>query len=117
MILGTIRVWEMVVIIAGVLAIIDIVWTKGIVRVYRLLKAGEHAIDVSRTLAQIAEQFEPNDGSSLLDRIVKLENNQQQLQHGQAGMQTALEELTNRIDTFIIDRHPGGRRHTDPNGN
>jgi len=121
MIVGIIRPWEIVVIAAGGLAIIDVVWTKGIVNLWRFIRGTTRAVDTAKILAAIADQFKPDDGASLHDRVVQLESNQRQLQtnqrnlqEGQRTMQTMLTEIDNKFDTFIMERMNGGRRSSDP---
>ncbi len=63
--------------------------------------------DAHPVIMEIAEQFKPNAGSSLHDRIQQIERNQE-------DMQTEMESLHNKFDTFIQQVQRGGRRVSDP---
>ena len=86
---------------AGVTAI-SILWQKVIKPIVRAATA---LITSATTLAEIADQFKPNHGSSLVDRISRIENELVDVrtvgmtslqQH--ADLATSLMDLTKRLD-------------------
>ena len=68
-----------------------------------------HAGDAHPTLMEIADQFKPDDGASLHDRIVHIERKQDEICDG-------IEGLHNKVDLFVTQRMAGGMRSTDPKG-
>jgi len=99
--------WQIVVMIAGSATIVEQAWSKGIVPLYRLVRGTVAHIEADPVLLEIAERFRPNAGTSLHDRIIHIEETQSD--HGDQ-----ITELATRVDTFIMERRPGGRRKTDP---
>jgi hypothetical protein len=99
--------WELILVIAGAGVVLDQIWTKVILRLWRVIHGTIVHIDADRVLMDIARQFKPNAGNSLVDQIRSIEK---QI----ADTAGNLTELANRVDLFIIDQHPGGNRHTDP---
>lgn len=86
---------------AGVTAI-SILWQKAIKPIVRAATA---LITSATTLAEIAEQFKPNHGSSLVDRISRIENELMDVRTvGMTSLQqhsdlaATLTELANRLD-------------------
>jgi hypothetical protein len=100
-------IWQVVLIIAGAGVIADQIWTKVVLRLWRLMRGTVQHIEADKILMEIAFQFKPNNGSSLVDRITHIDERL-------SAHSNRIEELTNKIDVFILDRHPGGNRHTDP---
>lgn len=74
---------------------------------WEIMKTTVHLAEVKRTLIEIAEQFKPNDGTSLRDVV-------EHLAEGQECLTDAIDSLTSKVDAFILDRKPNGQRHTDP---
>ncbi len=62
--------------------------------------------DATPVLMEIAEQFKPNAGTSLRDTVDRIERRQDDLND-------ALVSIEDKIDTFLINRQPGGQRATD----
>lgn len=69
-----------------------------------------HWVDATPVLMEIAEEFKPNAGSSLRDRIDSIEGT---IHRHQAEANTRFDSIESKIDAFILDRRPGGQRHTD----
>ena len=99
--------WQYIVMVAGGATIIGQMWDKALVPLYRAIRGTVAHIEADPVLLEIAERFRPNAGNSLYDRIINIEV--LQTDHGDK-----LEVLTNRVDTFIVNRQQGGRRKTDP---
>jgi hypothetical protein len=57
--------------VAAIVVGVGVIWQKGVVPVYRFIKDVVVALD---TLADIAMQFRPNDGTSLWDRLTRIED-------------------------------------------
>lgn len=99
--------WELLVAIAAGGVIVDQVWTKVIVRVWQVMRNTVEHIDADKVLMGIAQEFKPNNGTSLVDRLMRME---QKITANTAN----IAELTNKIDVFILERRPGGQRSSDP---
>ena len=65
-----------------------------------------HWVDAKKTLEEIAEQFKPNAGTSLHDRVQHIERTQEE-----TGKR--VEDLHDKFDVFIQQRLPGGNRSSD----
>lgn len=101
--------WQLILVIAGAGVVLEQLWLKVVVRLYRLFKYGERHVLVDAVLLEIAEQFKPNGGSSLYDQI-------QFMQGSIDNNRLAVEALDNKFDIFILGRVAGGDRSTDPSG-
>jgi hypothetical protein len=81
--------------------------TKVLVPLGRLIRTTVHLLDMHTTLVDIAKEFEPNDGTSLRDVVDGMVKGQQQLRDDVTC-------LANKVDTYLLERRPNGRRKTDP---
>ena len=70
------------------------------------LRGVVHFVDCTPVLLDIAEQFKPNAGTSLRDTVDRVERRQDDLSD-------KLVSIEDKIDTFLINRQPGGKRITD----
>ena len=62
--------------------------------------------DATPVLMEIADEFKPNSGTSLRDTVDRIERTQTE-------QGDKLQSIEHKIDTFIIQRQPGGHRSTD----
>ncbi len=67
--------------VAAILIGIGVIWAKGVRPIMRFIRATVRAADALEeaipTLREIAEEFKPNDGRSLVDVIRRLDTNVQ----------------------------------------
>jgi hypothetical protein len=115
-----VRGWEVIVVIAAVAMILgnlSTIWQKGAVPLWHLVTGTVKTIEAHPILLNIAHEFEPNDGHSLRDRIDKIDKEILEAAKERQRMHEQLEEIDNKIDLYLIDRLPGGRRHYDPPDN
>ncbi len=105
---------QIIVASAALLTALRLIWKKGIVPlwnmsrkifrivevIYDLLPHIEDLPQAMPTLLEIAEEFKPNDGNSLADRVALID-----LKMG---------EMSNDISIHLLHRKPGGQRFTDP---
>jgi hypothetical protein len=91
----------------GVLMLLRQFVSKIVKPAWEAVKTIVHLAEAHVTLLEIAEQFKPDGGLSLRDSIDRLESQTARI------IDTA-DALANKVDVFILDRKPDGRRHSDP---
>jgi len=64
-------------------------YRKGLTPMYRAIKHGLHKLEI---LDDIAKEFQPNGGSSMIDRLGRLESNQNLLLRSAAESQARMEQ-------------------------
>jgi hypothetical protein len=92
---------------AGAAVILEQLWLKVLVRVWRFVKYGERHVQADPVLLEIAEQFKPNSGASLYDQVCAIRRTAQR-------NSDAIQEIDNKIDVFILGMQMGGGRFNDP---
>ena len=81
---------------------------------WEAMKAKVRWDNATPVLLGIAEQFKPNDGETLHDRITQLEANITRIERNQQSVCEKIDALANRFDVHIMQIQPGGKRSTDP---
>ena len=66
------------------------------------------------TLMTIADEFKPNAGSSLVDRVSRVEDAATASNRGVEELKRDFASLSNLLRQHIIDSRVGGNRRTDP---
>lgn len=84
-------------------------WKNAIQPTWRAVRGFVKQKERQEVLNEIADHFRPNGKSSLPEQVTQILKRLDSLEDGQ-------EAIGNKIDIFIADRQPGGRRHTDPQG-
>jgi len=98
------------VVLAAFVAGIGTVWGKGIVPMWRGLKRFGQAVrkfaDAMDTLFVIAAEFKPNGGTSLHDRLVKIEDGFVKIEDGMLVAQIDRQEIKRQVELIITEELP-----------
>jgi len=89
--------WQIILVIAGSGVVLEQVWEKVIVRLWRFIKFGEKHVNADPVLMEIATYFRPNGGTSLPETIQRVDRT---LMKNCQDIET----LNNKFDGFIVGK-------------
>ena len=98
------NVWVNVVAGAAGVTVLAVAWQRVVIPGWKTMRT---TVQVVAALLDIATEYPSENGSSLGKTIRSIE---------QTGRETneKVDGMVNKLDTFILDRKPNGKRHTDP---
>jgi hypothetical protein len=80
-----------------------------LIPIHKTAKKVDEFVEAAPTLIEIAAEFKPNHSTSLRDVVDRIEANQK-------NQADRIETVENKVDTYLLNRLPGGQRCTDPSG-
>jgi hypothetical protein len=99
-----------IVLLAAAVGAVGLLWNKTIRPVAKFIAEWP---DAYKVLLEISDEFKPNDGHSLVDRIETLEQGQQTLEQGQQDISTWMGNITRQLETHLVDLPRAAERSSD----